>query len=107
LTADAAAEFRRLDMPGPLRTADALSAEITAARRAASPLSAREAEVAALVAQGLSNRDIAARLYLSERTVESHVRNILAKLGFATRMEIAAWAARDESGTTRGGRVSG
>jgi DNA-binding NarL/FixJ family response regulator len=67
-----------------------------AVRRAASPLSEREAEVAALVAQALSNRDIAARLYLSERTVESHVRSILAKLGFATRMEIATWAVREE-----------
>jgi DNA-binding CsgD family transcriptional regulator len=96
LTADAAAEFRRLDMPGPLRTADHVAAEIAAVRRSASPLSAREAEVAALVAQALSNKDIAARLYLSERTVESHVRNILAKLGFATRMEIATWAVREQ-----------
>jgi DNA-binding NarL/FixJ family response regulator len=44
---------------------------------------------------------IAARLYLSERTVESHVRNILAKLRFATRTEIATWAVREVPGSTR------
>lgn len=68
--------------------------ELEAARRHASPLSAREREVAELVAQALSNREIAARLVLSERTVETHVRNILGKLGFTTRTEIATWLLR-------------
>jgi DNA-binding NarL/FixJ family response regulator len=81
-------------MPGPLRRADALLAALTAAARAADPLSAREREVAGLVAQALSNRQIAERLVLSERTVESHVRSILGKLGFTTRTEIATWALR-------------
>jgi DNA-binding CsgD family transcriptional regulator len=94
LAREAAAEFRRLDMPGPLRRADALLAALTAAARAADPLSAREREVAGLVAQALSNRQIAERLVLSERTVESHVRSILGKLGFTTRTEIATWALR-------------
>jgi non-specific serine/threonine protein kinase len=59
-----------------------------------SPLTPREGEVAQLVAEGLSNKQIAARLLISQRTAESHVENILAKLGFASRTQIAAWAAR-------------
>ncbi len=55
-------------------------------------LTAREREVAALVAQGCANREIAARLVVSERTAEAHVSNILGKLGFTTRAQIAAWA---------------
>ena len=55
-------------------------------------LSSREREVAALVAQGRSNREIAASLVVSERTAEAHVSNILGKLGFTTRAQIAAWA---------------
>jgi DNA-binding CsgD family transcriptional regulator len=94
LAADAAAEFRRLDLPGPLAAADAVLVGIDAAGRAANPLSGRESEVASLIALALSNRQIAERLVLSERTVESHVRNILAKLGFGTRTEIATWRTR-------------
>jgi DNA-binding CsgD family transcriptional regulator len=91
---EAAAELRRLDMPGPLARADALLTTLASAARAVDPLSAREREVAELVAQALSNRQIAERLVLSERTVESHVRNILGKLGFTTRTEIATWSLR-------------
>jgi tetratricopeptide (TPR) repeat protein len=54
-------------------------------------LTAREREVAALIAQGWSNREIAGKLVVSERTVETHVTNILAKLGFSSRARIAAW----------------
>jgi DNA-binding CsgD family transcriptional regulator len=57
-------------------------------------LTAREEEVAALVAEGLSNRQIARRLRLSERTAENHVTHILTKLGFDSRARIAAWYAR-------------
>lgn len=62
--------------------------------RAASPagLSARELEVAGLVATGLSNKAIAARLQLSVRTVESHVRHVLAKVGLDNRTQLATWA---------------
>jgi len=56
-------------------------------------LSAREMEVARLVAEGLPNPAIARRLYLSRPTVASHVAHILAKLGFASRAQIAAWVA--------------
>ena len=57
-------------------------------------LSARELEVAGLVAEGLTNRQIAARLVLSERTAQNHVQHILTKLGFTTRSQIAAWSSR-------------
>lgn len=59
-----------------------------------SVLSARETEIAALVAEGLGNPAIAARLVLSRRTVEGHVQRILAKLGFRSRSQIAVWAAQ-------------
>ncbi|GAA1040089.1 LuxR family transcriptional regulator [Virgisporangium ochraceum] len=61
------------------------------------PLTQREKDVAWLVAGGVSNKDIGARLFISERTVESHVRNILTKLGFRTRTQIASWVSAPES----------
>ncbi|RSN62601.1 LuxR family transcriptional regulator [Amycolatopsis sp. WAC 04182] len=92
---DALAEFRRLAMPGPLARAAALLDRIRAGRRAADPLTGREREIVALLADALSNRRIAEKLVLSERTVESHVRSILAKLGLANRTEVVAWASRE------------
>ncbi len=56
-------------------------------------LSDRESEVAGLVAEGLTNREIAARLGLSSRTVDSHLEHIRAKLGLRSRAQVAAWAA--------------
>ncbi len=61
-------------------------------RTRAGGLSSWEAEVAALVARGCTNREIAATLVVSERTAEAHVSNILAKLALTTRAQIAAWA---------------
>ena len=55
------------------------------------PLSAREIEVASLVAKGMTNRAMAQRLHISERTAENHVKNILDKLGLNSRTQIAAW----------------
>jgi non-specific serine/threonine protein kinase len=55
-------------------------------------LTRREYEVAALIAAGLSDGQIAERLVVSRRTAHAHVRNILGKLGFASRVEIATWA---------------
>ena len=55
------------------------------------PLTRREREVAVLIARGSTNRQIAAALFISERTVDNHVANILAKLGFTARAQIAAW----------------
>ncbi|HEY1419706.1 MAG TPA: LuxR C-terminal-related transcriptional regulator, partial [Candidatus Dormibacteraeota bacterium] len=56
-------------------------------------LTGRELQVTALVADGLTNREIGARLRISERTVDSHVQHAIAKLGFRSRAQIAAWHA--------------
>ncbi len=63
-----------------------------ASTQSAGGLTAREREVAALVAQGKTSREIADLLVISERTAEAHVGNILGKLGFSARAQIAAWA---------------
>jgi DNA-binding CsgD family transcriptional regulator/tetratricopeptide (TPR) repeat protein len=65
----------------------------SAAGPAASPLSARELEVALLIALGHTNRQVADALVISERTASTHVTHILNKLGFSTRSQVAAWAA--------------
>ncbi|HEY8740341.1 MAG TPA: LuxR family transcriptional regulator [Candidatus Dormibacteraeota bacterium] len=62
-------------------------------------LSRRETEVAGLVAEGLTNRDIANRLFISERTAENHVQSIFNKLGFESRSQVAAWVTRREMST--------
>jgi non-specific serine/threonine protein kinase len=54
-------------------------------------LTRREKEIAALVAAGLGNREIAARLFLSKRTVDSHMEHIFTKLGFSSRTQLASW----------------
>jgi predicted ATPase/DNA-binding CsgD family transcriptional regulator len=56
-------------------------------------LTGRQLEIARLVADDLTNRQIAARLFLSERTVETHVTNILNKLGLSSRIQISRWMA--------------
>jgi non-specific serine/threonine protein kinase len=58
---------------------------------AAKQLTRREKEIAALVAAGLGNREIAARLFLSKRTVDSHMEHIFTKLGFSSRTQLASW----------------
>ncbi|HWG02776.1 MAG TPA: LuxR C-terminal-related transcriptional regulator [Trebonia sp.] len=54
-------------------------------------LTGREQEIAALVASGLSNRDIAAKLVISKRTVDAHVEHIFAKLGISSRVQLTIW----------------
>lgn len=61
------------------------------------PLSRRERDVAALVVEGLTNRQIAARMHVSVRTVETHIRHIRTTLGLRSRAHIAAWAAQRRS----------
>lgn len=75
-------------------TAESLGEAVSSAEgpaRESSPLTPREREVAGLVVQGLSNKEIAATLVVAQRTAEGHVENILSKLGFKSRAQIAAW----------------
>ena len=81
-------EGRRLDLD------EAFALAFGSAKpRTATPdgLSERELEIARLVAEGLANKAIAARLHLSVRTVEVHVRHVLAKLGLENRTQLATW----------------
>jgi DNA-binding CsgD family transcriptional regulator len=89
---DADRQARALGMAAYVDRTGALVAYLN--RRKPVMLSSREAEVARLVAEGLTNRQIAERLVISERTAENHVQHILTKLGFATRSQIAAWSVR-------------
>ena len=77
-------------------TAGALASEpdATVSGQAASVLTPRELDVLKLVAQGLSNPDIARRLVVSEHTVHRHLANILRKLGLSSRAAAAAWGVR-------------
>ena len=63
-----------------------------AAKRAYDGLTAREREIAVRIARGQSSREIAEALVISERTVETHIGNILSKLGYNARTQIAVWA---------------
>ena len=97
------AEFeagRRLDWDAALALALGKPAQaplVASGQAGAGLLGKREAEVARLVADGLTNKEIGARLFISERTVDSHVRSILNKLGFNSRAQIAAWIASPDN----------
>jgi non-specific serine/threonine protein kinase len=69
-------------------------------RRAATELTRREREIADLVADGRSNKEIASTLVISFRTVEGHVEHILTKLGFTSRAQIAAWVTGQRARTS-------
>ncbi|MGH2381519.1 MAG: LuxR C-terminal-related transcriptional regulator, partial [Candidatus Limnocylindria bacterium] len=82
-----------------------LAVELEGTRRAGgveqrpwAPLTAREFEVASLIAEGRTNREIAARLTITPKTVASHVEHILARLGAERRTEIASWVASVRGG---------
>jgi DNA-binding CsgD family transcriptional regulator len=95
LLAEAAALAEGVGMPALLARIRAVAVSPPAgAPRTPDDLSAREVDVLALIARGLSNREIGARLYISEHTAANHVRNILRKTGCSNRTEAAAYAIR-------------
>jgi DNA-binding NarL/FixJ family response regulator len=79
-----------------LNAADGPRHEAGAAHRTPSPLTPREHEIVLLIMQGLSNKEIADELVISPATAARHVANILAKLGFTSRTQVASWATRYE-----------
>ena len=81
--------------------AGALAADSAPATDAPALLTERERQVTGLIAEGLSNRQIASRLVISERTADRHVSNILAKLGLTTRAQVAAWSVAGEIASRR------
>jgi len=92
------AEGRNMPLEEAIKEALSVAEDATRTAQAQPPtqkpdgiLSRREREVAVLIAQGLSNREIAKRLFISERTADTHVQHILNKLGFSSRTQIAAW----------------
>ena len=92
------AEFtagKRMSRDAALRLAlgESEHTDISTERIEAGPLAKRESEVARLVAEGLSNKQIGARLLVSEATVATHIRSIMNKLGFNSRAQIAGWMA--------------
>jgi DNA-binding CsgD family transcriptional regulator len=94
----ALATFERLDArPGADRAAmllRELGSGTRAGPRSAGELTRRERQVLELVSHGLSNPEIAGRLFISPKTVEHHMSHLLAKLGLHTRAQAAAWALR-------------
>ena len=69
---------------------------LSASRRdGAAPFTTRELEIANLIAMGMANKQIAARLELSPKTIEGHVTRLMAKLGVTSRVQIATWALRE------------
>jgi non-specific serine/threonine protein kinase len=100
LTAEAAV---RLALQPSMEVPEDRAAQTQAARR--SLLTRREREVAALVARGFTNRQMAETLLVAPRTIETHLEHIFAKLGVQTRAEVAAWAARQEVEATA--KISG
>jgi DNA-binding NarL/FixJ family response regulator len=88
LAASVAAQAEQLGMTPLVRDAQALFGDNRGT------LSKREHEIAVLVAQGLTNKQIAASTHISVRTVETHVQHILGKLDLATRTQIATWVAQ-------------
>ncbi|MDF5756814.1 LuxR C-terminal-related transcriptional regulator [Spongiactinospora sp. TRM90649] len=97
---EAAAEGSAMSMDEAIAYAldESAGVQVAAPRDRAAPLSPRELEVADLVADGLTNKEIAQRLVVGRRTIDTHVEHILAKLDFSSRSQIAAWAIRHREG---------
>jgi len=101
LLAEAAPTAARLEMTPFSRRIGQLRERLGPPGHAGHDLSPREAEVAELVGRGLTNRQIAAALVISERTAQNHVQHILAKLGMSNRSQIAAWSTARRAGGRR------
>jgi len=91
LAEEANAIATRLGMTAAARASRSLLDGLGGDVASSHPLTRREREVASLVAQGRSNREIADHLVVSERTVETHVSRILTKLDLTSRTQLAAW----------------
>jgi DNA-binding CsgD family transcriptional regulator len=87
--------------------ADVVAPVLTIAPVVPGGLTGREREIVALVASGRSNKAIAAELFISPATAARHVANILAKLGFSSRAQVAAWATERDLDTVRPPRRHG
>ncbi|MDQ3643694.1 MAG: response regulator transcription factor, partial [Actinomycetota bacterium] len=81
---------------GPMASKAANLIEELQATEVPTPLTRRELDVARLVAEGLTNREIAEQLYLSERTAQNHVQHILTKLALSNRSQLAVWMTRQK-----------
>jgi DNA-binding NarL/FixJ family response regulator len=86
--------------PGPAKLANAVG---TGSHPQLLVLTPRELEVAQLIAEGLTNRQIGQRLFIAERTVDTHVGRVLTKLSCATRSQVAAVVARSPTSERRAG----
>jgi DNA-binding CsgD family transcriptional regulator len=90
-----------LPLPLPVAPPLALPAPVEGAAGPGGALTRKELEIAQLVSEGLTNREIADRLVISERTVDNHVQHILTKLDFHRRSQIAAWWAEHRMSTRK------
>jgi non-specific serine/threonine protein kinase len=88
LTSDKALAYALSEQPSPSPPS---AASLAQPEPELDQLTRRESEVAQLIAQGMSNKEIATKLVISRRTAEAHVEHILVKLGFTSRAQIATW----------------
>jgi DNA-binding NarL/FixJ family response regulator len=78
-----------------------LTPQTQSRERERSPLSQREREIVALVAQGFKNKEMAEKMFISEQTVKNHLHNIFDKLGVSDRLELALYAIHNNLHTGR------
>ncbi|MBA3369534.1 MAG: response regulator transcription factor, partial [Geodermatophilaceae bacterium] len=98
----ALAAMRALHMQGRAATCAQLVTALHSDLAKGTVVTPREREIVVLVADGLSNRQIAQQLFVSERTVETHVSHVLTKLGASKRVDIATWAVAGGLSTASG-----